>query len=158
MAARAAGFPISPILRLQLPITPVSSLHGCDESRQTPIRIKRPAMTLPVALAASPPQKNVGAATRPRGSSQTRGCRSFGANPWLAHVAGDPLALQTGDGDTVSHSDQLAVAPVPNSGLAGRRRYSCEAARHVKRFALLQNVEARPRQLVRQGLDRHHVV
>jgi hypothetical protein len=29
------------IHRLQLPITPVSSNHGCDESRQTPIRIKR---------------------------------------------------------------------------------------------------------------------
>lgn len=27
------------------PITPVSSNHGCDESRQTPIRIKRAAMT-----------------------------------------------------------------------------------------------------------------
>lgn len=32
------------IHRLQLPITPVSSNHGCDESRQTPIRIKRAAM------------------------------------------------------------------------------------------------------------------
>jgi hypothetical protein len=78
---------------LQLPITPVSSFHGCDESRQTPIRIKRATMKLPVALAASPPQKNVGAAPRPMGSSQTRGCRLPGANPWLAHVAGDPLLL-----------------------------------------------------------------
>ena len=112
------------ILRLQLPITPVSSNHGYDESRQTPIRIKRVAMKLPVALAASPPQKNVGAATRPMGSSQTRGCRFPGANPWLAHVAGDPLVRQIGDGGTTSHSDQMAVAPVPKSGLAGRRRYS----------------------------------
>jgi hypothetical protein len=55
------------LLRLQLPITPVSSLHGCDESRQTPIRIKRAAMLLPVALAALPPQKNVGAAPCPMG-------------------------------------------------------------------------------------------
>jgi hypothetical protein len=52
---------------LQLPITPVSSNHGCDESRQTPIRIKQAAMNLPFALAALPPQKNVGAATRPMG-------------------------------------------------------------------------------------------
>jgi len=50
-----------------LPITPVSSLHGCDESRQTPIRIKRAAMLLPVALTALPPQKNVGAAACPMG-------------------------------------------------------------------------------------------
>ena len=112
------------------------------------------AMKLPVALAASPPQKNVGAATCPMGSSQTRGCRLPGANPWLAHVAGDPLVLQIGDGGTTSHSDQMAVAPVPKSGLAGRRRYSCKAARHVKRFALVQNVEAGPCQLVRQRLDR----
>ena len=57
-------------------------------------------MTLPLALAALPPQKNVGAAARPMGSSQTRGCRFLGANPWLARVAGDPLLLQIGDGDT----------------------------------------------------------
>jgi len=37
--------------RLQLLITPVFSFIGCDESRQTPIRIKRTAMMLPVALA-----------------------------------------------------------------------------------------------------------
>jgi len=55
------------ILRLQRPITPVSSLHGCDESRQTPIRIKRAAMLLPIALAALPPQKNVGAAAASNG-------------------------------------------------------------------------------------------
>src|SRR5574338_951347 len=128
---------------------------GCDESRQTPIRIKRVAMMLPLALAALPPQKNVGAAARPMGSSQTRGCRRLGANPWLARVAGDPFSLQIGDGDTVSHSDQMAVAPVPRSGLVGRRPDSCEAAPHVKRFVLLQDVEARPRQLVRQRLDRH---
>jgi len=77
---------------MQRPITPVSSsIHGCDESRQTPIRIKREAMKLPPALVALPPQKNVGAATRPMGSSQTRGYRFAGANPWLARVAGDPL-------------------------------------------------------------------
>jgi len=65
------------------------------------------------ALAVLPPQKNVGAAPRPMGSSQTRGCRFPGANPCLAHVAGDPLLLQIGDGEPASHSDQMAVAPVP---------------------------------------------
>ena len=101
---------IGPSSRLQLPITPVSSNRGCDESRQTPIRIKRTTILLPVALAAWPPQKNVGAATCPMGSSQTRGCRVVGANPLVARVAGDPLSLQTGDGGTASHSDQMAVS------------------------------------------------
>lgn len=57
-------------------------------------------MQRPVALAASPPQKNVGAVTCPIGSSQTRGCRLSGANPLVARVAGDPLVLQIGDGST----------------------------------------------------------
>jgi len=65
------------------------------------------------ALAVLPPPKNVGAAPRPMGSSQTRGYRFPGANPWLAHEAGDPLLLQIGDGEPASHSDQMAVAPVP---------------------------------------------
>lgn len=60
----------------------------------------------------------------------------------MAHVVGDPLLLQIGDGEPASHSDQMAVAPVPKSGLAGRRRYSCEAALHVKWLLLLQNMEA----------------
>ena len=66
-------------------------------------------MNLPVALAALPPQKNVGAATRPMGSSQTRGYRSGGANPLVARVAGDPLVLQIGDGGTAFHSGQIAA-------------------------------------------------
>ena len=55
------------------------------------------AMRLPVALAASPPQKNVGAAARPMDSSQIRGCRLPGAYPLLARVAGDARLLQIGD-------------------------------------------------------------
>jgi hypothetical protein len=50
---------------------------------------------LPPTLAASPPQKNVGTAKCPRGSSQTHGCRFPGANPWLARVAGDPRVLRS---------------------------------------------------------------
>ena len=37
------------------------------------------------ALAASPPQKNVGAAACPRGCSHSCGCQYGGANPSLAH-------------------------------------------------------------------------
>ena len=55
-------------LRLQLPTAPVSSNHGCDESRQTPIRIKQGPMICRSPWRACPPQKNVGAATRPMGS------------------------------------------------------------------------------------------
>ncbi len=89
MAARAAGSETcSPFAVAD---TPVSSNHGCDESRQTPIRIKQATMILPVALAASPPQKNVGATTCPMGSSQTHGFWFSGTNPSLARVAGDPL-------------------------------------------------------------------
>ncbi len=61
MAAPTTGFRAS--RPLQLLITPVSSHHGCDKSRQKPIRIERAAANLPVALAAWPPQKNIGAAT-----------------------------------------------------------------------------------------------
>lgn len=42
MAALAADYSFQ--YRLQWPTVPVSSTHGCDESRQTPIRIKRTAM------------------------------------------------------------------------------------------------------------------
>ena len=58
--------PLPPLLQFQTAL--VSSKFGCDESRQPPIRIKRAAMTLPIALAASPRQKNVGAAACPMGS------------------------------------------------------------------------------------------
>ena len=51
------------------------------------------------ALAAWPPQKNVGAASCPMDSeSQRCGYRFPGANPLLAHVAGDPLYC-SGDGE-----------------------------------------------------------
>ena len=105
------------IHHLQLPTAPVSSNHGCDESRQTPIRIKRAAVMLPVALAASPLQKNVGAATRPMGSSQTRGCRGLGANPLLARVAGDPRLLQIGDGIRRPIQTSWLEFQSPNPGL-----------------------------------------
>lgn len=91
------------------------------------------------------------------GFTQTRGCRCLGAIPLLAHVAGDPLVLQTFDGARRPIQTRWLVFQSPI--LAHRfRRNSCEAARHVERLALLQNVEAGPRQLVRQRLDRHHVV
>jgi hypothetical protein len=58
--------------RLQLLITPASSNHGCDESHQKPITIKRAATKLPVALADLPPRKSLRNATPPMASSLTR--------------------------------------------------------------------------------------
>lgn len=144
--------------RSQPLIASVSSRHGCDESHQTPIRIKPTAMWLPTALAALPPQKNVGTATRPRVISQFRGCRLSGANPRLAHVAGDPLSLQIGDGSLASHSLFWWLYSSPRAELARRRRNSRKTTIHVKWLALLQHVIAGARQLVRQRLGRHRRV
>ena len=47
------------IPRLQLPITPVFSFRGCDESHQTPIRIKRAAMLLPSPWRLCRPRKTL---------------------------------------------------------------------------------------------------
>ena len=75
------------------------------------------------------------------GSLQTRGCRFPGANPLVARVAGDPLSLQIGDG--ILRPIQTRWFALQSPILARRcRQNSCEAARHIKRFALLQNVEA----------------
>jgi len=63
----------------------------------------------------------------------------------------------SGDGKLASNSDQLALIPVPNSGSPVPSN-SCEAARHIERLTVLQDVITRPRQLVRQCLDGNHVV
>ena len=102
---------------------------------------------------------------------EERWCRfvsnGFITDPWLSVVRRQSLAgsrcgrsalLHSGDGKPAFHSDQMAVAPVPKSGLAGCRRDSCETARHIKGLTLLQDVIARPGQLVRQRLDRDRVV
>lgn len=75
---------------LQLLTAPVSSKYGCEriapathqdqaisDAMLSPWRLGRPRRML-VPL-------------RVQWISQTRGCRFAGANPWLAHVAGDPL-------------------------------------------------------------------
>lgn len=74
-------------------------------------------MKLPVALAASPPQKNVGAAPCPMGSSQTRGCRFPGANPWQAHVAADPLYCKSVTAARHPIQTKWLLLQSPNPGL-----------------------------------------
>lgn len=111
-------------------------------------------------------------AGRPGGvaAPEERWCRTvsngFITDPWLPVPRRQSLAgsrcrrsalLQIGDG--IRHPIQTKWLAFQSPILAHRcRRNSCEAASHVKRLALLQNVEAGPRQFVRQRLDRHHVV
>src|SRR6202051_1606649 len=45
------------------------------------------------------------------------GCRRVGANLWLARIAGGPLLLHVGDGDTTSHSNSRSLSPVFPRGL-----------------------------------------
>ena len=99
-----------PFLRL------VAATH--DGSRQTPIRIKH-GPTVPVALAAWPPQKNVGAAPRPIGFIRIPWlpmCRL--QSPWLT-LRAIRLHCKAGDGEPASNSVQLACAPVRLTWLAG---------------------------------------
>jgi hypothetical protein len=64
-----------------------------DESRQTPMRIKR-RPTSAFALAAWPSRKNVGTAPHPKGFDRTVAAGNTGANLRMAYGAGDPLSLQ----------------------------------------------------------------
>lgn len=57
-----------------------------------------------------------------------------------------------GDGDPASNSVRLVATPVTVHGSPDRRRPSGKAARYVERLALLEDVIAGPRQLVRQRL------
>jgi len=93
MAALAAGFQS---LLLQFAVADRARFFNAWLRRIAPDTPQDQASDgiLSIALAALPPRKNVGAAPRPMGSSQTCGCRFPGTNPWLAHVAGDPLSLQ----------------------------------------------------------------
>src|ERR1700693_5438761 len=72
---------------------PVSSSYWLrTESRQTPIRFKHYADRAH-ALVASPPQKNIGTAPRPRVCLQFSGCQSLGTSLELARDAGDPDSI-----------------------------------------------------------------
>ncbi|MDH6147455.1 hypothetical protein OKW46_001377 [Paraburkholderia sp. WSM4179] len=47
-------------------------------------------LPVPFALAAMPPRKNIGTATRPGNPYKFKGCPHQGANPSMVRVAGDP--------------------------------------------------------------------
>src|SRR5690349_9248811 len=63
-----------------------------------------------------------------------------------------------GDGDPASNSGQVVATPVTVRGSPDRRRASGKAARCVERPALLQDMIAGTRQLVRQRLGGNDVV
>src|SRR5437879_10456217 len=71
---------------------------------------------------------------------------------------GRSAVTAAGDGDPASNSVQLVATPVTVRGSPDRRRPSGEAARCVERLALLQDVVAGARQLVRQRLGGDDVV
>src|SRR5208282_2639055 len=71
---------------------------------------------------------------------------------------GRSAVTAAGDGDPASNSGELVATPVPVPGSPDRRRPSGKAARYVERLALLQDVIAGARQLVRQRLGGDHVV
>src|SRR5712691_11491967 len=71
---------------------------------------------------------------------------------------GRSAVTAAGDGDPASNSVQLVAAPVTVPGSPDRRRPSGKAARYVERLALLQDVVAGARQLVRQRLGGNDVV
>src|ERR1700688_1249180 len=69
---------------------------------------------------------------------------------------GRSAVTAAGDGDPASNSVQLVATPVTVPGSPDRRRPSGKAARCVERLALLQDVIAGARQLVRQRLGGDH--
>src|ERR1700738_3423215 len=71
---------------------------------------------------------------------------------------GRSAVTAAGDGDPASNSVRLVAAPVTVPGSPDRRRPSGKAARYVERLALLQDVIAGARQLVRQRLGGDDVV
>src|SRR5437868_12297255 len=71
---------------------------------------------------------------------------------------GRSAVTAAGDGDPASNSVQLVAAPVTVRGSPDRRRPSGKAARYIERLALLQDVIAGARQLVRQRFGGDNVV
>jgi hypothetical protein len=87
-----------------------------------------------------------------RGFVQIRGCRHPGANPSVARIAGGPRNCPSGT--AARHPIQVpgAVAQSSHGACRSPSKVLREAACHIKRFVLLQNMEAGSRQFVRERL------
>jgi hypothetical protein len=99
----------------------------------------------------SPPQKDIGAATRPMNSHNIRGRQTSGTNPGLARVAGNPLSEHRGQRQGIPF-DLGGFSPLNDQGLPVAVVTLCEAARHIEWLSLLQHVERGTHELVSQGL------
>ena len=97
MAASAAGFQIFTTSVTVAEPHPFLQFMAANESRQSPIRIKQVALLLPLPWRLGRPRRTL-VPLRVQWISQIRGYRFPGANPWLAHIAGDPLYC-SGDGE-----------------------------------------------------------
>ena len=125
MAALAAGSDSFPT-----PIT-VSRSHPFLQSMAATNRARHPSgsseqRSSAFALAASPPQKNVGAAACPRGASHSRGCQYHWRQSFAGSRCRRSALLPIGDGDTASNSLKVADAPVRFPGLP------CPVVTHAK--------------------------
>lgn len=137
MAASAARFKIFQQPRRSYRTAPVSSIMAANESRQSPIRIKRSAVLCfrPGGFAA-PEERWCRFASN--GLCTDSWLSHSDANPLLARVAGDPFCCP-GDGER---------HPIQTHGLCSRphfracrcRRNSCETAPRIKGLLLLQHV------------------
>lgn len=93
---------------------------------------------LPIALAAMPPQKNVGAATVSNGLSQSSGYRFFGSNPLVAHVAGDTVIAQAGNDVNLKGSNLIATNDI---GVVAGNDVNVEAAINIVKETHLREVK-----------------
>ncbi len=76
---------------------PVSSKYGCERIAPATHQDQAISDALPSPWRLGRPRRTL-VPLRVQWISQTRGCRFPGANPWLAHVTGDPLYC-SGDGE-----------------------------------------------------------
>ena len=122
MAAQAANLFQSSLPATVFESRPFLRLMAASASRIAPDTHQDQASARPgLALAARPPQKNVGTAPHPKEFHSIHGCRLAGANLRMAYGAGDPLATAAGDGDPASNSVQLVATPVTVPGSPDRR-------------------------------------
>ena len=139
--------------RMQWPSASVSSILAATDRARHPMWIKRAAVQpAPFALAAMPPRKNVGTAMRP-GDSYKFGAAGIPApiHRWLALQA---VRVTAHRGTAARHPIQVpgAVAQSSHGACRSPSKVLREAACHIKRFVLLQNMEAGSRQFVRECL------
>jgi hypothetical protein len=128
----------------------VSSVDGCVRMTD---RARHPSGSSVGPTGASPWRHG-----RPRRTLVPPRIQKNFTEPWLPACRrqspdglrfGRSAITAAGDGDPASNSVQVVVAPVTVRGSPDRRRPSGKAARYVERLALLQDVIAGTRQLVR---------